>query len=195
MAAFASSQSLPQYTFDPWMLQHFTSTRPSWSMSRRPNVVGSQSSSCVPASHTSTLPGYRLASLSSQSSPPQWMAVCPSPSLSQGAIEALGVVGHATKASSPASSPPTTPFRPKFVFISMFSRGPFEGERGVLPLRQANPTRAISARRTGWYHVSDRRSPSVTFAPASADPEAKVPYEHPQDLIGGWRKDARISRG
>jgi len=77
--ARVSSQSDPQ-CMAPLVsaLQQSASGTPSESESRTPNVDGSQSSSRMAVSHTSTSPGARFASASSQSSPPQRAALWPS---------------------------------------------------------------------------------------------------------------------
>src|SRR5262245_6438310 len=86
-----SSQSPPHTS----PLQQRASAAPSLSASRKPNVVGSQSSSWPGASQTSSLPGARRSSSSSQSSPPHSTLTCPSPSSSS----AHGVV-HRSSSSS-----------------------------------------------------------------------------------------------
>jgi hypothetical protein len=83
MPGAASSQSRPHVCAPPGpSLQQVASATPSPSWSRKPKVVGSQSSSRSSTSQTSVLPGKRTRSLSSQSSPPQTMARCPSSSAS-----------------------------------------------------------------------------------------------------------------
>jgi hypothetical protein len=66
-----SSQSSPHASAPSApLLQHRASTNVSRSRSRSPTVAASQSSSCCAASQISALPGKRIASASSQSSPP-----------------------------------------------------------------------------------------------------------------------------
>ncbi len=78
-----SSQSVPHARAPPRPpLQQAASAWSSPSASRTPNVAGSQSSSCAFTSHTSTRPGARFESLSSQSSPPHSVDSWPSPSAS-----------------------------------------------------------------------------------------------------------------
>src|SRR5690606_27824464 len=78
IVASESLQSLPQRE----LLQHSPSACPSPSRSTPPVVDMSQSSSWPSSSQTSAFPGKRDASSSSQSSPPQTIRSCPSPSAS-----------------------------------------------------------------------------------------------------------------